>query len=74
MERVAYRPLREGSPKTIIGSAVGLIVIILVAVLGKEHFQMDVALLFIVILAALSFSTFAFIRYAGNNVKSFAAA
>lgn len=74
VERVAYRPLREGSPKTIIGSAVGLIVIILVAVLGKEHFQMDVALLFIVILAALSFSTFAFIRYAGNNIKSFAAA
>lgn len=74
VERVAYRPLREGSPKTIIGSAVGLIAIILVAVLGKEHFQMDVALLFIVILAALSFSTFAFIRYAGNNIKSFAAA
>ena len=74
VERVAYRPLREGSPKTIIGSAVGLIVIILVAVLGKEHFQMDVALLFIVILAALSFSTFAFVRYAGNNIKSFAAA
>ena len=32
VERVAYRPLRESSPKTIIGSAVGLALIIIIAV------------------------------------------
>lgn len=32
IERVAYRPLRENTPKTIITSAIGLILIILVAI------------------------------------------
>ena len=41
------RPLREGSPKTIIGSAVGLAFIIFAAVFGKGSFQMDTALLFL---------------------------
>lgn len=70
VERVAYRPLREGSPKTIIGSALGLAFIILVAVFGKGEFQMDTALLFLVILGMLSILSFAYIRYAGNNIKS----
>ncbi len=70
VERVAYRPLREGSPKTIIGSAVGLALIIFVAVFGKGGFQMDTALLFLVILGMLSILSFAYIRYAGNNIKS----
>lgn len=70
VERVAYRPLREGSPKTIIGSAIGLAFIIFVAVFGKGEFQMDTALLFLVILGMLSILSFAYIRYAGNNIKS----
>lgn len=70
VERVAYRPLREGSPKTIIGSALGLAFIIFVAVFGKGEFQMDTALLFLVILGMLSILSFAYIRYAGNNIKS----
>ena len=70
VERVAYRPLREGSPKTIIGSAVGLAFIIFAAVFGKGSFQMDTALLFLVILGMLSILSFAYIRYAGNNIKS----
>ncbi len=70
VERVAYRPLREGSPKTIIGSAVGLDFIIFAAVFGKGSFQMDTALLFLVILGMLSILSFAYIRYAGNNIKS----
>lgn len=70
VERVAYRPLREGSPKTIIGSAVGLAFIIFAAVFGKGKFQMDTALLFLVILGMLSILSFAYIRYAGNNIKS----
>lgn len=70
VERVAYRPLREGSPKTIIGSAVGLAFIIFAAVFGKGKFQIDTALLFLVILGMLSILSFAYIRYAGNNIKS----
>lgn len=70
VERVAYRPLREGSPKTIIGSAAGLALIILAAVFGKGEFQIDTALLFLVILGMLSILSIAYIRYAGNNVKS----
>ncbi len=70
VERVAYRPLREGSPKTIIGSAIGLAFIIFAAVFGKGKFQMDTALLFLVILGMLSILSFAYIRYAGNNIKS----
>ena len=70
VERVAYRPLREGSPKTIIGSAIGLAFIIFVAVFGKGECQMDTALLFLVILGMLSILSFAYIRYAGNNIKS----
>lgn len=70
VERVAYRPLREGSPKTIIGSAIGLAFIIFVAVFGKGEFQIDTALLFLVILGMLSILSFAYIRYAGNNIKS----
>lgn len=70
VERVAYRPLREGSPKTIIGSAVGLAVIILVAVFGKGEFQIDTALLFLVLLGMLSILSIAYIKYAGNNIKS----
>ncbi len=70
VERVAYRPLREGSPKTIIGSAIGLAFIIFTAVFGKGKFQMDTALLFLVILGMLSILSFAYIRYAGNNIKS----
>lgn len=70
VERVAYRPLREGSPKTIIGSAIGLAFIIFAAVFGKGEFQMDTALLFLVILGMLSILSFAYIRYAGNNIKS----
>ncbi len=70
VERVAYRPLREGSPKTIIGSAVGLAFIIFAAVFGKGSFQMDTALLFLVILGMLSILSFAYIRYAGYNIKS----
>lgn len=70
VERVAYRPLREGSPKTIIGSAVGLAFIIFIAVFGKGEFQIDTALLFLVILGMLSILSFAYIRYAGNNIKS----
>lgn len=69
VERVAYRPLREGSPKTIIGSAIGLAFIIFAAVFGKGKFQMDTALLFLVILGMLSILSFAYIRYAGNNIK-----
>lgn len=71
VERVAYRPLREGSPKTIIGSAVGLALIILVAVFGRGSFHIDTALLFLVILGMLSILSFTYIRYAGNNIKSF---
>lgn len=71
VERVAYRPLREGSPKTIIGSAVGLAFIIFAAVFGKGGFQMDTALLFLVLLGMLSILSFAYIRYAGSNIKSF---
>ncbi len=70
VERVAYRPLREGSPKTVIGSAIGLAFIIFIAVFGKGGFQLDVALLFLVILGMLSISSFAYIRYVGNNIKS----
>ncbi len=70
VERVAYRPLREGSPKAIIGSAVGLAFIIFAAVFGKGKFQIDTALLFLVILGMLSILSFAYIRYAGNNIKS----
>lgn len=70
VERVAYRPLREGSPKTIIGSAIGLAFIIFAAVFGKGGFQVDTALLFLVILGMLSILSFAYIRYAGNNIKS----
>ena len=38
VERVAYRPLRENSPKVVITSAIGLILIILLAVFSKGDF------------------------------------
>ncbi len=71
VERVAYRPLREGNPKTIIGSALGLAFIIFIAVFGRGGFKLGTALLFLVILISLSISSFAYIRYAGNNIKGF---
>ncbi len=70
VERVAYRPLREGNPKTIIGSALGLAFIIFIAVFGSGDFKLGTALLFIVILVSLSFSSFIYIRYIGT-IKSF---
>ena len=71
VEKVAYRPLREGSPKTIIGSAVGLALIIMVAVFGKGKVSLGTALLFLVILISLSVSTIAYLKYMFNNFKSF---
>lgn len=35
VERVAYRPLRENTPKTVITSAIGLIIIILIAIFSR---------------------------------------
>lgn len=71
VEKVAYRPLRESSPKTIIISAVGLAVIIMVAVFGKGSIPFGTALLFLVILISLSAATIAYLKYMFNNFKGF---
>ena len=71
VERVAYRPLREGSPKSIIGSAIGLAFIIFLAVFGKGDFKLGTALLFLVILISLSISSFVYLKYLFNNFKGF---
>ena len=71
VEKVAYRPLREGSPKTIIGSAVGLAVIIMIAVFGNGSISFGIALLFLVILISLSAATIAYLKYMFNNFKGF---
>ncbi len=69
VERVAYRPLRDSSPKTIIASAVGLSLIIFLAVFGRGAFKIDVALLFIVILGMLSILSLSYIKYIANNIN-----
>lgn len=69
VERVAYRPLRDSSPKTIIVSAVGLSLIIFLAVFGRGAFKIDVALLFIVILGMLSILSLSYIKYIANNIN-----
>ena len=71
VERVAYRPLRESSPKTIIGSAVGLALIIIIAVFGKGSIPFGTALLFLVILISLSAATIAYLKYMFNNFRGF---
>lgn len=68
-ERVAYRPLRDGTPKIIIGSAIGLAFIILVAVFGRGGFSLISMFLFLMLVSSLSVSTIAFARYLFNNGK-----
>lgn len=71
VEKVAYRPLREGSPKTIIGSALGLVVIIFIAIFGRGQFELQTAILFILFLLVISAISITYIRYIGFNIKDF---
>lgn len=69
IERVAYRPLRESSANVIIGSAAGLTFIVFLAVFVRENFSAGTMFLFLILLAFISVSSIALVRYVSNNVK-----
>ena len=71
VEKVAYRPLREGSPKTIIGSALGLVLIIFIAVFGRGEFELQTVFLYLIFLIILSVISITYMKYIGFNLKPF---